>query len=210
MSELKHYGVKGMKWGVRKSQIKDAIRKTKNRNKSYKDKIQSLSDKNNGIHRSDQERFRKQKLTLKERVWDNLTPAVSQAFMGDILTGDFNPTNKEYISKKVATIAKSAIAKTAMDEALAYSASRKYTSGGKLKKGDVNSLVTREDILGSVPEAVDAVKGMIPVVKDIKNAAKDSYNKAAASNSKEKTKDVFTDKNTQAATKDILLDEEED
>lgn len=104
-SYLAHYGVKGMKWGVRRSRGSSSSGKKNRRaliqiNVTKKEKKQKRS---NGIKElSDQELLAKvNRLNLEKRYRDLSAPQKSagKAFVSDVITNSGKEVAKKYVTK---------------------------------------------------------------------------------------------------------------
>ena len=147
---IRHHGVLGMKWGVRKD-----------REATYRKKLTAIS-KNENIHKSDRKRIEYRNNSLAVRVGGSAASGVSQMLIKDIFSGNisqYHNMSKAQIAKKLTQVATHTIANVAINDALAKSASERYSDTGHQIKGNKDSIITKEDaIVMGVQTAVKATR----------------------------------------------------
>lgn len=172
--ELYHYGVKGMKWGVRKkpeilNRISGRIKKSRENEKTYRDKLSAIQNrKRSGLSKirddSDLKRFEYRNQSLAKRAGKIAARMVTGRVLTDVLTGGINnyaSMTKRDIAREVASIALKTTAQVAAKDALAKSASKRYDSEGKkIKKSGTLLTGTKEDM---IENTVKTVTDMAPV-----------------------------------------------
>ena len=155
LNELVHFGVRGMKWGVRKGN-----------EAAYRKKLSNIqSDKN--MHKSDLKRFKYRSRSLGGRIADNAVKATGQMIVKDLLTGKFGHyqyMSKQEIVKRVTNIATKTAISMATRDALAKSASKNYQASGKKITGTRTHKITKEDTIES---GIKLAMIVLPIAKKI-------------------------------------------
>lgn len=153
--ELYHHGIKGMQWGVRRSQstldrLAGRVNNTKEKEKAYRNKLTAITSREN-INESDRKRFEYRNQSLAARTAKTATRIIAGRLIADVMTGsikNYGSMSKADIAKELTSIAASTAANVALSDALAKSAAKNYTNDGKRVKGKKdNRLITKEDVI---------------------------------------------------------------
>jgi hypothetical protein len=147
MSDLIHYGKKGMRWGVIKARYA-ANEKARN------DKINKAIRSGGARQTSDAYRFRYLKDPAHIRLGKTGVNVVRNVVVREVITGLLTgksriPTTKAEAAKFALEIGKKTATQFVINDTLAKSALSRYTKGGKRIKGKWDgrkSGVTREDM----------------------------------------------------------------
>lgn len=142
-NELHHYGVKGMKWGVRRAKdtVSNYRAKRKAEEEAYRKKLSNISkNRYNNADAVARARYRNQ--SLKGRVGGEALRVATAAVLKEVMLGNtkrYQNMSKEQLALHLTSIAAGAVARTATNvvvkDALAKSASKRYNDDGKFKKG---------------------------------------------------------------------------
>jgi hypothetical protein len=168
VNELKHYGILGMRWGVRRSQASlDRAAGRAKQEKEYRQKLTAIS-KNKNVGASDSARFAYRNQNLVKRVGKSAISGVSQMLIGELMTGGierYARMNKgqltRELTKKAAMLTATTAANVVVNDVLAKSASKRYTNTGRRSPGTKDSLLTKEDAISAgVSAIVPAVYGL--------------------------------------------------
>lgn len=174
-NELIHFGVKGMKWGVRRYQKKDgsltsAGKKRRNEESQYREKL-SKALKNKNIRDSDKKLFEYRNQSLAKRTAKTAARQMAGMLIGDMLNGNISRYAKmdkavltSVLAKKAMSIAGTTAATVAVNDALAKSASKKYTNDGKATKGRSRKIITKEEFIQT---GVSLAVSMAPAITTI-------------------------------------------
>lgn len=147
-NELYHYGVKGMKWGVRRtskqlgSQLRKKAKQRSDSDKAYRKKMSAIA-KSKNADEYDRKLADYRKDNLAVRVGKTATSLITQQLMRDVLSGDINrygSMSKKEIRNRLTSLALSTAGTVAFNDALAKSASKRYTSEGHTKAGTKHGL----------------------------------------------------------------------
>lgn len=174
---LKHYGILGMKWGIRKE------REAATRSKMGKIAKRPIT----AMRQTDIKRAKARNQPLPMRVAKNAGRAAVSILVGDILSGQVNyaKMSKADVAARLSSIATSAVVNTAVQDALAASMAKNYTDDGKVKKGVKDRLITKEDAIeagiGGVLTAAPFLGELIKT-KAFNTASKRSQNEAQFNN----------------------------
>ena len=152
---LCHHGILGQKWGIRRTPeqlghiVKQRVNKARDDEKRYREKLTAIS-KNKSANPNDVKRFKYRNQSLGKRVGKTAATVTAQMLIGDMLTGrisNYGSMSKAELTKKLTKIATTTAANVALNDALAKSASKRYTDSGKRAKGVKDHLLTKEDMI---------------------------------------------------------------
>jgi len=132
-NHLRHFGKLGMKWGKHKAKETE-----------FRNKLTALNKNNSLQGTSDAARFQYRNQNVAKRFVKTAASLTAQMLIADAFSGRL-PTNKKDIAIKAAKIAALTTANVGISDALAKSASKRYTDEGKRVKGTKDRLVTKED-----------------------------------------------------------------
>lgn len=137
---LAHYGMLGMKWGIRKEKEID-----------YRSKMTSISN-NQKAPQSDLRLAQYRKQPLSVRLAKTAASVVVPMVLTEVVSGNtqrYSQMSKDQLTKHLVKKATSAVAITAanlaVNDALAKSMSKRYDNSGTQKPGQKHSEFTKED-----------------------------------------------------------------
>jgi len=149
-SYLAHYGVLGMKWGIRKK-VSGYIRTRKANEIAYRKKLRKILKNPSVKGTSDAKRFE-----WRNRPYSTIiaTTAAKKAALPLMAVGVLTVAGRPISKKQMLSLAKNIAFKTAFEiatkDALAKSAANKYQDHGTRKPGKargLNDLVSKEDLM---------------------------------------------------------------
>ena len=152
MSELQHFGVKGMKWGVRRSPEQEARSAARKKaGEDYRKKAAKVAA-NEYANRSDRRRAKYASQSAAPRIAKTASTILAQTLIRDVFTGNlgrYKNMSKAQIAKKMAGLAATTAANVVVNDALAKSAMKNYTDKGATVRGTKRSKqwVTKEDAI---------------------------------------------------------------
>ena len=139
MSELKHYGVLGMRWGRRKGT-------SRSNEVEYRKKLDKITN-NKNANPNDIRRIKYRNQSAVKRVGKTMAVNASKMIIKDVITGDikkYGNMSKQDFIKRATSITKSTAFEVIYNDAIAKSTANRYNNDGKIinKK---NTLITKED-----------------------------------------------------------------
>lgn len=163
-NELRHHGIKGQRWGLRRFQNEDgtrtaARRKRYSNEQKYRNKMTAISKMNSQGTKSlgyDKKLadYRKDKLAVRSAKM--ASKQIASTLIVDVLSGDIRQysglTKKEIVKKlkkKAALIAASTAANVAVKDTMAKSMSKRYDQKGK------NTTRTKEGLFGTKEQKIE-------------------------------------------------------
>lgn len=179
---LAHHGIKGQKWGIRRFQNKDGtltalgrkmakqVGRIRDNETAYRRKLSNIT-KNRNADPNDVRRFKYRNQSLAKRVIKQATTAAVSTVIGDILTGrykNYARMSKTELTKKLLTIGMTATANVAIEDALAKSASKRYTDFGKKVRGTKDRLIQKEDLIEAGVSSVARAAPMLYALLSMK------------------------------------------
>lgn len=143
-----------MKWGQYKA-----------REISYRKKLAAIRDSGSADGTSDAKRFAYRNQSAAARIGKTAVTVVRNTVIKDILTGKIanypNITDKE-IKKRITDIAIKTATNVALNDALAKSASKRYTDSGNKAEGVKTRSITKEDAIST---GVKTAMRVAPIAK---------------------------------------------
>lgn len=146
--ELYHYGVKGMKWGIRKSYTtaKKGYNTAKESDKAYRKKLSNIAD-NKQASAADRKYAANASKPASVRVLKSASNVAIGVGFRLALKGLVDPNSKVDYNKLAKEVAKEVAKDYAFNEAMARSVASKYNDDGIKKNGKGPSVITREQAI---------------------------------------------------------------
>lgn len=149
---LQHHGVKGMKWGVRRTpqqlghEIKKRRAQKKAEDKAYRQKMKKIGDNYYALE-SDRRRARFAKNPKAVKVGAMAVKSVLEQMMFDAAMGrSYYRMPKKQIARSAAQAAARTVVNYKVNDALAKSTAAKYNENGrKLRSVKGNNILAKED-----------------------------------------------------------------
>lgn len=159
--EIQHYGIPGMRWGIRKSP--DVINREKQ-------KMQAIARRGSTASRqSDITLAKRATSPLIQRTAKTSAVLIMNTLVGQSLTGNISKlSNPKYAAKIVAQIAGTTAANIAIENALAKSMAKNYTDSGRMKPGLKDRAITKQDSIAMAISAAPYVVTGIAAVSGMK------------------------------------------
>lgn len=168
-SVLAHYGVLGMKWGVHKEREKQIRKRMAT--------IQKTQAKN--LYSSDVKRFAYRNQPLALRAGKMATVAIAQTLVSDAFSGKLGNYSKQDVIKRMRNVALVTAANVKIEDSLAESAAKRYTETGKIKRGQKEKLLTKEDVIEESISIGMKALGILSLMRSVK-VGNASYNQKQA------------------------------
>jgi len=164
---LRHYGTKGMKWGIRKTYGQQ-------RSKYASSRLKAKAISTGAKHRKDKALAKYHSQSLATRLGSKVGGQVAIAIFKDLVTAGMDPKKLAYlyrkapspvIAKKVGKIAVTSIIKTLKDDALSRNVSKRYAASGELKTGIKKYRISPEQKILFADKAVKAAATAVVLLK---------------------------------------------
>ena len=191
---LEHYGVPGMKWGRRKRQEEIAYRK----------KLTAILEKKSA-NREDTARFKYRNQPAAKRIVKTAASVTAQMVVRDALNAHLRGqkmgyNNKVTVGKKAGSIVARTATTVALNDALAKSASKRYTDDGRRVPGTKDHFMSKEKAIENgikvasiaTPYAGRAMGMKIASVRANRQANEDRFNRWGENVLAQKVSNVIT------------------
>ena len=172
-AELMHFGIPGMKWGVRKAKELSGNEKT------YRKKLSNIRQ-NSNVNASDLKRFEYRDQNIYARAGKTAAKLVVGQAVRAALTGNLSryaKMSKTQIAKEALNLALRTGVSVASQDALAKSASKRYQNNGQKVSGKKDHIMTKEDAIELGVRTATAAIAVARIVgpATMRNAAKKRY-----------------------------------
>lgn len=149
---LAHYGVKGMKWGVRKAidKVGSKIKSNKQAKKEYNQKLKNIANRNKRkvILTNDDKRINYRSQSLVKRAGKMAATLAVQKVFSDVMTGKaayYGNMSKADIARSIGKLATLTALNVKIKDSLADSSAKKYSQSGK--RIEKEKLIEKEDMM---------------------------------------------------------------
>lgn len=151
---LKHYGKLGMRWG-----------KHKQKESAYRQKLTAIG-KNRSVNAEDAKRFKYRNQHVAKRIGKTAASMTAQIIVSEVLKAHLGKRPIALDKKTMHGHLKRIITETAinvtLNDALAKSASKRYTDTGKKVPGTKNYLMSKEK---AIEKGVKLTRVLLPVAR---------------------------------------------
>ena len=169
--ELYHHGIKGMKWGVRRSQatldrLAGRVKAHQQKEKDFRKKLSTIDEKQSkygNITDGDLKRIKYRNQSLGMRAGKTAASLLAGKLITECLSGSahrYTRMNKAQLADELMQLAVQTTGVVVARDALAKSTAKKFTDTGRRVRGKHTEIVSKEVVLEI---AVNTAASMMPV-----------------------------------------------